>query len=181
MLEDQRKRFELDMDSSSLGGVVAALDPGPGTIPFFLGNKGPGYVGAPLVMPPVPLLLVTRNFEESRACVASLMAKDAPLLKVSLSRGSVVLTLLSGWMSISLKEELRLGGAGAFFFFFLIRLRKPLARVLSLSLGSKRSSSFRLLSRKGRSFLGSMGDDTAASGSAGSDEEHKITRENHQG
>ena len=44
MLEDQRKRFELDMDSSSLGGVVAAFPPGPGTAgpPFFLGNKGPG-------------------------------------------------------------------------------------------------------------------------------------------
>lgn len=44
MLEDQRKRFELDIDSSSLGGVVAALPPGPGTagMPFFLGNNGPG-------------------------------------------------------------------------------------------------------------------------------------------
>lgn len=43
-LEDQRKRFELDIDSSSLGGVVAAFPPGPGTAgaPFFLGNKGPG-------------------------------------------------------------------------------------------------------------------------------------------
>lgn len=44
MLEDQRKRFELDMDSSSLGGVVATFPPGPGTAgaPFFRGNRGPG-------------------------------------------------------------------------------------------------------------------------------------------
>lgn len=127
------------------------------------------------MMPPAPLLLVLRNFVESWPCV-SLMAKDAPLLKLSLSRGSGVTPLLSGCTSISLKEELRLGGAGAFFFFFLMRLRKPL-RVLSLSLGSKRSSSFRLLSRRGRSFLGSMGDDTATSGSTGSEGEPKRTRE----
>lgn len=125
------------------------------------------------MIPPAPLLLVLRNFALSRPCVTSLMAKDAPLLKLSLSRGSGVTPLLSWWTSISLKEELRLGGAGAFFFFFLMRLRKPLPRVLSLSLGSKRSSSFRLLSRRGRSFLGSMGDDTAASGSTGSEEEPK--------
>lgn len=129
------------------------------------------------MMAPAPLLLVPRNFEESRPCVVSLMAKDAPLLKMSLSRGSGVTTLLSAGRSISLKEELRLGGAGAFFFFFLMRLRKPLPRVLSLSLGSKRSSSFRLLSKKERSFLGSMGDDTAASGSTGSEEKQKITRD----
>lgn len=73
-----------------------------------------------------------------------------------------------------LKEELRVGGVGALFFFFLMRLRKP--RVLSLSLGSKRSSSFRLLSRGERSFLGSMGDDTAPSVSNRSVEEHKRTR-----
>lgn len=41
---DQKKRFESEKDSSSLGGVVAALPPGPGTAgaPFFRGNKGPG-------------------------------------------------------------------------------------------------------------------------------------------
>lgn len=129
------------------------------------------------MMPPAPLLLVPGNFAESRPCVMSLMAKDAPLLKLSLSRRSGVTPLLSGWTSISLKEELRLGGAGAFFFFFLMRLRKPLPRVLSLSLGSKRSSSFRLLSRRGRSFLGSIGDDTAASNSTGSEEEPKTNKE----
>lgn len=123
-------------------------------------------------MAPAPLLLVPRNFEDSKPCVASLMTKDAPLLRLSLSRGSGVMTLRSVCTSISLKEELRLGGAGAFFFFFLMRLRKPLPRVLSLSLGSK--SSFKLLSKKERSFLGSMGDDTAASGSTGSEEEHKT-------
>lgn len=126
------------------------------------------------MMPPAPLLLVLKNFAESRPCVTSLMAKEAPLLKPSMSRGSGVMPLLSGCMSISLKEELRLGGAGAFFFFFLMRLRK--LRGLSLSFGSKRSSSFRLLSRRGRSFLGSMGDDTATSGSTGSEEEPKRTR-----
>ncbi|KAF3849077.1 hypothetical protein F7725_015574 [Dissostichus mawsoni] len=44
MLEDQRKRLVLDMGSSSLGGVVAAFPPGPGTAgaPFLRGNKGPG-------------------------------------------------------------------------------------------------------------------------------------------
>lgn len=129
------------------------------------------------MMPPAPLLLVPRNFAESRPCVTSLMAKDAPLLKLSLSRGSGVTPLLSGWISVSLNEELRLGGAGAFFFFFLMRLRKPLPRVLSLSLGSKRSSSFRLLSSRVRSFLGSMGDDTAASGSTGSG---KTEKQSHQ-
>lgn len=129
------------------------------------------------MMPPDPLLLVAKNLTRSRPCETSLMARDAPLLKPSLSRGSGVKPLLSEWTSISLKEELRLGGAGAFFFFFLMRLRKPLPRVLSLSLGSKRSSSFRLLSSRRRSFLGSMGDDTAASGSTGSEEEPKRTRE----
>lgn len=172
ILEDQRKRFELDMDSSSLGGVVAAaFPPGPGTAgaPFFQGNKGPGKAGAPLVMPTAPLLLVTNNFVESRPCDRSLIGKVMPLLKQSLSRGSGIKPLLSWWVSISLKEELRLGGVGAFFFFFLMRPRRPL-RVLSLSLGSKRSSSFRLLSRRRRSFLGSMGEDTAPSGSTGSEE-----------
>lgn len=96
--------------------------------------------------------------------MASLRDKDAPLLKVSPSRGSGVTTLRSG--SGSLKEEVRWGGAGAFFFLlFLMRLNNP--RVLSLSLGSKRSSSFRLLSKRGRSFLGSIGD--ATSGSTGSE------------
>lgn len=172
ILEDQRKRFELDMDSSSLGGVVAAaFPPGPGTAgaPFFQGNKGPGKAGAPLVMPTAPLLLVTNNFVESRPCDKSLIGKVMPLLKQSLSRGSGIKPLLSWWVSISRKEELRLGGVGAFFFFFLMRPRRPL-RVLSLSLGSKRSSSFRLLSRRRRSFLGSMGEDTAPSGSTGSEE-----------
>ncbi|TNN81190.1 hypothetical protein EYF80_008524 [Liparis tanakae] len=146
------------MTSSSPGGVVATFPPGPGTAgaPFFLGNSGPG------------------NFAESRPCVMSLTAKDAPLLKPSPSRRSGVAPLLSGWTSISRKDELRLGGAGAFFFFFFMRLRKPLPRVLSLSLGIKRSSSFRLLSRKGRSFRGSMGDDTATSGSNGSEEVVKM-------
>ncbi|KAF3849078.1 hypothetical protein F7725_015575, partial [Dissostichus mawsoni] len=116
-------------------------------------------------MPPAPLLLGPRNFAESRPCVMSLMVNELPLLKLSLSRRSGVMPLLSGWMSISLKDELRLGGAGAFFFFFFMRLRKP--RLLSLSLGIKRSSSFRLLSSRGRSFLGSMGEDTATSGSKG--------------
>lgn len=120
------------------------------------------------MMPPAPLL--PKNFTESSPCETSFMARDAPLLKLSLSRGSGVRPLLSGWKSVSLKEELRLGGAGAFFFFFLMRLRKTLPRVLSLSLGSRRSSSFRLLSRRRRSFLGSMGDDTAASVSTGSEE-----------
>lgn len=167
--EDQRKRFELDMDSSSLGGVVAAaaFPPGPGTAgaPFFQGNKGPGMAGAPLAMPTAPLLLVSNNLVESRPCDKSLM----PLLKQSLSRESGIKPLLSWLVSISLKEELRLGGVGAFFFFFLMRPRRPL-RVLSLSLGSKRSSSFRLLSRRRRSFLGSMGEDTAPSGSTRSEE-----------
>lgn len=176
ILEDQRKRFELDMDSSSLGGVVAAaaFPPGPGTAgaPFFQGNKGPGKVGAPLVMPTAPLLLVTNNFVESRPWDKSLIGTVKPLLKQSLSRGSGIKPLLSWWVSISLKEELRLGGVGAFFFFFLMRPRRPL-RVLSLSFGSKRSSSFKLLSRRRRSFLGSMGEDTAPSGSTGSEEKRE--------
>lgn len=44
MMGDQRKRFELEKPSSSLGGVVATLFPGPGNAwgPFLRGYRGPG-------------------------------------------------------------------------------------------------------------------------------------------
>ena len=79
--------------------------------------------------------------------------------------------LRSGWPSISRKELLRLGGVGAIFFFFLI---KALNRLVFLSLGRRRSSSFRLPSGGPRSFRGSSGD-TAGSLSSASE-----TGENNQ-
>ncbi|PWA26749.1 hypothetical protein CCH79_00000923 [Gambusia affinis] len=44
MTDDQRKRFELETPSSSLGGVVAALLPGLGNegVPFLRGYRDPG-------------------------------------------------------------------------------------------------------------------------------------------
>lgn len=92
--------------------------------------------------PPAPLLLRQRNFEGSIPNVASL--NEEPLLKSSLE---------------CLKELLRVGGVGAFFFFFLIKLIKGLRLVLDFG------SSFRLPSTKSLSFRGSIGD-TATSASA---------------
>lgn len=74
--------------------------------------------------------------------VASL--NEEPLLKSSLG---------------CLKELLRVGGVGAVFFFFLIKLIKGLRLVFDFG------SSFRLLSTISLSFRGSIGD-TATSASA---------------
>lgn len=81
--------------------------------------------------------------------------------------------LRSGWPSISRKELLRLGGVGAIFFFFLI---KALNKLVFLSLGRRRSSSFRAPSGGPRSFRGSRGD-TAGSLSSTSEREGESEQE----
>lgn len=124
----------------------------------------PGSRKAPLGTP-APLLafgdLVGSAVSEARA--------GGPL-QISLLSSSLA-PLRSGWPSISRKELLRLGGVGAIFFFFLI---KALNRLVFLSLGRRRSSSFRLPSGGPRSFRGSSGD-TAGSLSSASETEGRMS------
>ncbi len=144
--DDLKKRLEFDMGSSSAGGVVASFAP----LPFFrewYGKSWPGYTRAPLVIPTIVVLLDPTNLERSM---------------LSLSLQSEVSPLWSRCPSIFPKELLRLGGAGAVLFFFLIKLN---GFIRNLSLARRRSSSFRLLSRTG---LGSIGNPvTSASAASG--------------
>lgn len=117
----------------------------------------PGSRKAPLGTP-APLLA----FGDLAGSAASeVRAGGPPISRPSSSPAP----LRSGWPSISRKELLRLGGVGAIFFFFLI---KALNRLVFLSLGSRRSSSFRPPSGGPRSFRGSSGD-TAGSPSRASE------------
>lgn len=125
----------------------------------------PGSRKAPLGTP-APLLA----FGDLVGSTASEVRAGGPLL-ISRPPSSSLAPLRSDWPSISRKELLRLGGVGAIFFFFLI---KALNRLVFLSLGRRRSSSFRLPSGGPRSFRGSSGD-TAGSLSSASETEERVS------
>lgn len=163
--QERRKRLLelMPLSSSARRLLVSVLD-------FFhmWGERKPELPGsrkAPLGTPG-PLLA----FGDLVGSDASEVRAGGPLL---LSRpSSSPAPLRSGWSrpSISRKELLRLGGVGAIFFFFLI---KALNRLVFLSLGRRRSSSFRQPSGGPRSFRGSSGD-TAGSLSSASETEKRM-------
>lgn len=159
--QDLRKRLlELPPLSSSLAArrlLVSVLD-----LFHRWGDRKPAPPDSRKAPLGTPALLL--GFGDLAGSAASEGVRTGAPLLVSRPSSSLV-ALRSGWPSISRKELLRFGGVGAVFFFFLI---KALNKLVFLSLGRRRSSSFRPPSWGPRSFRGSSGD-TGGSWSRGSE------------